>query len=106
MCVTDNGQLNMFILFNIIKCFDKIDFTPKQLHCHEEKLKVIIITNNTLLKSYKSCTQNFSKIFIKRKRQYQFWQNPFGIRNSKKSHRVVKKKTSQKSQWTTLTSMH
>ena len=72
MCVTDNGQLNMFILFNIIKCFDKIDFTPKQLHCHEEKLKVIIITNNTLLKSYKSCTQNFSKIFIKRKRQYQY----------------------------------
>ena len=41
----------------------------------------------------KSCTQNFSKLFIKRKRQYQYKipAKPFAIQNSKKSHRVIKK---------------
>ena len=41
----------------------------------------------------KSCTQNFSKLFIKRKRQYQYKipAKPFAIQNSKKSHRVMKK---------------
>ena len=41
----------------------------------------------------KSCTQNFSKLFIKRKRQYQYKipEKPFAIQNSKKSHRVIKK---------------
>ena len=41
----------------------------------------------------KSCTQNFSKLFIKRKRQYQYKipAKPFAIQNSKKSRRVIKK---------------
>ena len=41
----------------------------------------------------KSCTQNFSKLFIKRKRQYQYKipAKPFAIQNSKKSHRDIKK---------------
>ena len=41
----------------------------------------------------KSCTQNFNKLFIKRKRQYQYKipAKPFAIQNSKKSHRVIKK---------------
>ena len=41
----------------------------------------------------KSCTQNFSKLFMKRKRQYQYKipAKPFAIQNSKKSHRVIKK---------------
>ena len=41
----------------------------------------------------KSCTQNFSKLFIKRKLQYQYKipAKPFAIQNSKKSHRVIKK---------------
>ena len=41
----------------------------------------------------KSCTQNFSKLFIKRKHQYQYKipAKPFAIKNSKKSNRVIKK---------------
>ena len=41
----------------------------------------------------KSCTPNVSKLFIKRKRQYQYKipAKPFAIQNSKKSHRLIKK---------------
>ena len=41
----------------------------------------------------KSCTQNFSELFIKRKRQYQYKipAKPFAFQNSKKSHTVIKK---------------
>ena len=45
----------------------------------------------------KSCTQNFSKLFIKRKRQYQYKipPKPFANQNSKKSHRFIKIITSK-----------
>ena len=44
-----------------------------------------------------SCTQNFSKLFIKRKRQYQYKipAKPFANQNAKKSHRVIKIITSK-----------
>ena len=44
------------------------------------------------MKSFKNYIQNFSKVFIKRKRpyQYEFPESPFKIQNSKKSHTVIK----------------
>ena len=59
-----------------------------------QRLFVILFFSNNILyyNLIKSCTKNLSKIFIKRKRQYQsLRQNPFAIQNFKRSHRVIKK---------------
>ena len=47
-------------------------------------------------KSHKNYRQNFEKIFLKRKRpyQYKFLAKPFTIQNTKKSHRVIKNQKS------------
>ena len=52
-----------------------------------------------LLKSYKNYTQNFSKIFIKRKRLYQYKLPAKPLHNSKKSHRVIKNQVQSPSGW-------
>ena len=55
------------------------------------------------MKSYKNYTQNFSKIFIKSKRPYQYKflakPRPFTIQNSNKSRKAIKNQVKRPSGW-------